>query len=345
MRLAIGILLACGVAACDEHVAALATVSDAALTTGWTAIPAGTANLNAISGVSESSLWVVGDRGTIGHWNGTQLSWETSGTTANLRGVFALSATTAYAVGDNGTILQRQATGSWQQVGKGVTGQVLTAVWADTTRIVAVGSSGTFVLGGVVGGAKYQVLPVTDPATKNPVVQNLLGVTGSPGGVVTAVGALGVEATLQPGAMAAFLVPLCTPMACINNQGTFSKQLSAATVGPNGAYFVGQQGSVFAASTSGQNATGISGCPGTALRAVSATGSSVWIAGWDGTICEITATGAVSFPFSDARWFNGIYAASATSLWVVGASGTLLHGFPNNPDGGAPDASVLDGGS
>ncbi len=308
-----------GLSACD-HVAPLpAAVVDGGIRIGWTPIEAGKANLNAISGVSEDAIWVVGDSGTIWLWNGKDLVAEKSGTTVNLRGVWALDADDAYAVGDGGTILQRTV-GGWQQVGVGLTRQVLTAVWADTTRVVAVGSAATVVYGSMATG--YEILPVGTPTM--PITENLFAVTGVVGGQITAVGALGLM--LQISATSVTRVPI----------PAFSKVLAGATTGPTASYFVGQQGTVYINGANGLNL--VTGCPASALRAVSTIDSAAWIAGWDGVICQITADGnAISYPYTDSRWFNGIYAAAAGSIWVVGASGTLIHGFPKDPsDGGAP---------
>jgi hypothetical protein len=315
------------VQACSQ-VTPVATVADTtAAATGWTLIPAGTTNLNAVSGLSDTAVWVVGDQGTIGYWNGTQLAFETSGTTVTLRGVWALDAGHVYAVGDGGTILARQGGGVWQSVGMNATQQVLTAVWADSTRVVAVGSAGTIVLGGMAG---YKLLV-------NPDTENLFGVTGTPGGQVVAVGALGLYAQINGTTVSRVAIP------------SFTKLLSGAASGGTAAFLVGQQGTVYSASASGL--TPIVGCPQTALRAVTTTGSGpdVWAAGWDGTICKITGATTTSFPYADARWFNGIYAASPTSLWVVGASGTLMHGLPvtrviDGGAAGAADGAGLGGG-
>ena len=308
-----------GLFACD-HVSSLPTAAaDGSVRNGWTVVPAGTANLNAVSGVSDSTVWAVGDRGTIWRWDGTDLVSEKSGTTATLRSVFALDAEDAYAVGDAGTILQRTASG-WQQVGVGVTRQVLTGVWADTTRVVAVGSSATVILGTTAG---YQVLPVG--TSTNPITENLFGVSGTPGGVVTAVGALGLVLELSGAALSRTPIP------------SFSKLLTGVSAGATASYFVGQQGIVYRVDATGINL--VPGCPGTALRAVATADTNAWIVGWDGTICELSSASARSFPYKDARRFNGVYAASPSSLWVVGASGTLLHGLPDNPtDAGAPES-------
>jgi hypothetical protein len=314
MKQALLLLGICGICAaleaCDSRVEPLAQTTEAGAPTGWTTITAGTANLNAISGVSDSAIWVVGDRGTIGHWDGSRLVFEKSGTQVNLRGVFALSADQAYAVGDGGTILQRTATGSWQPVGQGVTGETLTAVWADTTRVIAVGSFGTIVLGGATG---YQ--PITNPSFQ----ENLFGVTGTAGGPITAVGALGLVLSITGTNVSRITIT------------NFTKLLVGVATGPGATYIVGQQGTVYVADATGINP--VNGCPVSALRSVSLAGSDAWAVGWDGAICKIAGTTTASFPYSDSRWFNGIYAASDTSLWVVGASGTFLHGLPLPPKG------------
>ncbi len=318
MRLALA-LAVCGLLlqGC-EHVSSLPVIPDASVSSGWTVLSAGTLNLNAVSGVSDTAVWVVGDQGSIQYWNGTQLVSENSGTKVTLRGVWAVDMNTVYAVGDGGTILSRQA-GVWQQVGVGVTPQVLTAVWADSMRVVAVGSNGTVVAGSAA--AAYKVLPNAD-------AENLLGVTGTPGGVVTAVGSLGLVLQINGTTLTRVPIP------------SFTKVLAGATTGPTATFFVGQQGSVYSSTAGGLQS--LTGCPQTALRAASAIESTTWIVGWDGTICSITGASAASYPYTDTRWFNGVYAASPTALWVVGASGTLLHGLPSTPPAaaGSPEGGV-----
>jgi photosystem II stability/assembly factor-like uncharacterized protein len=304
---------------CDQVSSTPAQV-DAGVPPGWTVISAGSTNLNAVSGVSDSAVWIVGDQGTIFHWDGSHLASESSGTTANLRGVWALDTDRAYAVGDGGMILERTS-GLWQQVGAGVTRQVLTGVWADTTRVVAVGSFGTIV----------QLTPTGYKVVKNADGENLLAVTGTPGGPVTAVGALGLVLNLNAGALKRTAIP------------AFSKLLSGAASSANGSYAVGQQGTVYQSADSfASPPQPVTGCPQSSLRAVSMAGQDAWIVGWDGAICRVRGTKTTSYPYSDARWFSGIYAASPTSLWVVGSSGTVLHGLPVST--AAADAGVTDAG-
>jgi hypothetical protein len=331
--LAMGLTVLAG---CDQVTSSLSlNDASAAAPSSWTVLSAGSKNLYAVSGLSDSSVWAVGDQGTILFYNGTTLTPQTSGTTFPLRGIWAADANTVFAVGDGGIILQLVG-GVWTQVGANTTQQILNGVWADSTRVVAVGSNGTVVLGTTAAGkTTYQVLTVTVPTasgTPLPATENLFGVTGTPLGPVTIVGALGLVLQLQPGSMSPTVVSIAYP---INSVPLLS---GATAAGPMGTYVVGQQGAVYPLATK----TPILGCPQSALRAASSTtgagGTIVWIAGWDGTMCEINNGIATSFPYSDARWFNGIYAASPTSLWVVGASGTFLHGLPP-VDGGVAGAA------
>jgi hypothetical protein len=336
----IGIALLTG---CDQ-VTANPAVYDASATapSTWTVLSAGTKNLYAVSGVSDASVWAVGDKGTILYANGSTVTPQTSGTTFPLRGVWAVNANTVYAVGDGGTILQLVG-GAWQKVGANTTQQILNGVWADSQRVVAVGSNGTVVLGTIAGATTtYQVLTVKVPTGSGmplPATENLFGVTGTPGGVVTIVGALGLVLQLAPGSTTPTVVAIPYPL----NQTPTLAAATTTTGAGGGAFVMGQQGAVYEISTMAQ----VVGCPQSPLRAASSTanatgtGSTIWIVGWDGTMCRISNGIPTSFPYADSRWFNGVYAASPTSLWVVGAAGTFLHGLPPETDAGGP---AVDGG-
>ena len=322
LLLAIGALLALGC----EQVASSPPTAEAGAPSGWTVVAAGTSNLNAVSGVSDAAVWAVGDRGAIVRWDGAKVTFEPSGTTVNLRGVWAVDPDHVYAVGDGGTILQR-VSGSWQAVGAGVTPQILTAVWADATRVVAVGSFGTVVLGspGAADGGGYQLIANSD-------AENLMAVTGSTGGPATAVGALGLVLELNGQTLSRTPIP------------TFSKLLTGVATAPGVSFLVGEQGVVYESAGGALNP--IAGLPATTLRAVSIVGTDAWTVGLDGTICKVSGATPTCYPYKDARWFTGVYAASPTSVWVVGASGTLLHGLPPqaNPAGSGAAAGDAGGG-
>jgi photosystem II stability/assembly factor-like uncharacterized protein len=317
---AIGVLLSQGC----ENVTSVPNPPATSAPPGWTVLAAGTANLNAVNGLSDTAVWAVGDQGTILYWNGATLTPETSGTTANLRSVWAVDANHVYAAGDSGTILLRTG-GAWTQVGIGTTREIFNGVWADTQRVVAVGSFGTIVVGTVpvVPGTMgtYKVIANAD-------AENLMGVTGTPGGTAVAVGALGLVLTLTPG----------------QNLGRtpimgFSKLLTGVATAPGVSYLVGEQGSVYLSNAAGINL--VAGFPTSSLRAVSITGTDAWMVGIDGTICEVSTGTTTCFPYSDQRWFTGVYAASPTAIWVVGATGTLLHGLPTQS---APVGTLSDAG-
>lgn len=309
VRVGLAAVGACLLCACDQLVSGVGYPIDSGAFTGWTAMDAGTANMNAVSGVSDGAVWIVGDYGTILMWDGVHLVAEDSGTTANLRAVCAQDTDNVYAVGDSGVILHRTL-GVWTLVGDGVTRQVLTGVWADLQRVVAVGSNGTVVLGTSAG---FAVVPNSYP-------ENLLAVSGTPGGNMTIVGALGLVLTFDGTNLSR---QLTLPS---------DKLLSGVAATDNGLYMVGQEGSFYWWDDTAL--TTISGCPQTPLRAVATIASDVWAVGWDGTICSASGVTATSYAYSDSRWFNGVYAASSASIWVVGASGTVLHGLPLLPDGG-----------
>ena len=74
----------------------------------WSALTVDTAeDLNAISCLSDTHCFVVGDAGTIFSTTDDGSTWttQTSGTTEDLRAISCLSTTHCFAVGDNGTIL------------------------------------------------------------------------------------------------------------------------------------------------------------------------------------------------------------------------------------------------
>lgn len=64
--------------------------------------PVTTAHLRAVWAQAANDVWVVGDQGTILHFDGTQWNRATSGVSDDLFGVWAASATDVWAVGGSG---------------------------------------------------------------------------------------------------------------------------------------------------------------------------------------------------------------------------------------------------
>ena len=290
----------------------------------WEQVDAGTVNYNAVAGTAPENVFIVGDQGTILHWDGIALVPEASGTTANLRGVSVVDETLAYAVGEQGTILHRQD-GVWI-VDPPMNTAVLNATYAASTFTVAVGEQGTILI--YRQGVWSQV--------PNSRTDNYYAIANANDGLQV-VGALGVVVRVDPGAG--------TIVNTASIQG-YTKVLAGAVPYASGSLFVGVDGGFYywanGVATSEPrlpaNSPGL--LPQKFLRAISVVGSAVWIVGHEGLV----ATGALDSPMtliptSDARWLLGVYAASAADVWVVGRSGLILRGPPGarGPfDGGAP---------
>lgn len=67
-------------------------------------------NLNAITAVDDSDIWVVGDAGFVGHWDGSLWTASVSPTPSSLRALYAASSTAVYAVGLQGGIIRFDGT-------------------------------------------------------------------------------------------------------------------------------------------------------------------------------------------------------------------------------------------
>ncbi len=275
----------------------------------WTALDVPNVTYFAVSGFDASEVFIVGEKGTILRWDGSLLQQETSGTTVSLRGVAVAGIGEAFAVGDAGTILHRTA-GGWLPEGAELATEVLTSVWADPTRVVAVGETGAF-------------LVRQDEVWKriaNDYLEDLLAVGG--GDSIAAVGALGMLLTFDGAALHRRPIP------------QFNKPLAGTTTGPAGRWFVGLEGSVFQGQPGSLHA--IDGFPPVFLRSVTAPGPDVWVVGWDGVIMRVVAgTPNRLAPFDD-RWMNAVYSSSISDVWIVGRSGLVLHGPPTSllPDAG-----------
>ena len=282
----------------------------------WEQVDAGTVNYNGVAGSAPDNVFIVGDQGTILHWDGIALSPEASGTTANLRGVSVVDETLSYAVGEQGTILHRQD-GAWL-VDPPMSTAVLNAACAASTFAVAVGEQGTILL--YRQGVWGQVA--------NGRTDNYYAVANASDGLQV-VGALGVVVHVDPGAG--------TIVSTVNISG-YTKVLAGAVPYSSGSLLVGVDGGFFYWANGA--ATHKPSLPQKFLRAISVVGSTAWIVGHEGLV----AAGDVDSPMTlvptlDDRWLLGVYTASATDVWIVGRSGLIMRGPPRarGPgDGGAP---------
>ena len=282
----------------------------------WEQVDAGVVNYNGVAGSSPDNVFIVGDQGTILHWDGVALAPEASGTTANLRGVTVVDEGAAYAVGEQGTLLRRQDA-VWV-ADPPVSTVVLNATYATSTYAVAVGEQGTIL---VYRQGVWSQVP-------NSRTDNYYALSNASDGLQV-VGALGVVVHVNPGAGT-----IVTTTSLVG----YTKVLAGAFPYSAGSLLVGVDGGFFywANGAAAQKAV----LPQKFLRAISLTGSTAWIVGHEGFV----ATGDVNstmtlIPAPDDRWLLGVYAASATDVWVVGRSGLIMRGPPGmrGPfDGGTP---------
>ena len=317
-------LLAVAASACDRvTIASRGDASPDSLASLWQQVDAGTGptNFNAVSGSSAENVVVVGDQGTILHWDGTAIVREESGTTANLRGVAVASDNLAYAVGDQGTILRRQD-GLWTAEVP-LTDVVLTAVWADEASACAVGEQGA-VLASTAG--VWSLIPNVCTEKYHSCKDNYYAITNSNDGLQV-VGGMGVVSHIDISAKS---------ISAVSIPG-YMKLLAGATRAGTGAYFVGVEGGFFFRSAA--TSTQLEGLPPVFLRGVAVVGGEVWVVGHDGFVAKLPGgqVPATTIPTPDNRWLMSIYAASATDLWIVGRSGVILRGPPGIlRDGGVP---------
>ena len=317
-------LLVVAVSACDRvTIASRGDASPDSLASLWQEVDAGTGptNFNAVSGSSAENVLVVGDQGTILHWDGTALLREESGTTANLRGVAVAGDNLAYAVGEQGTILRRQD-GVWTAEAP-LTDAVLSAVWADDTSACAVGEQGV-VLAATAG--VWSLIPNVCTQNYHSCKDNYYAITNTDAGLQV-IGGMGVVSTINISAKS---------ISAVSIPG-YLKLLAGATRAGSGAYFVGVEGGFI--SWSAGNANQVTGLPPVFLRGVAVVGGDVWVVGHEGFVAKLPGGQAppTTIPTPDNRWLISIYAASDSDVWIVGRSGAILRGPPGiRRDGGVP---------
>lgn len=310
-------LLVLAVAACDRVTSpSHRDAGPDSLASEWERVDAGTVNYNSVSGSDPNNVIIVGDQGSILRWDGLSLQREESGTVANLRSVFVVDEAHAYAVGEQGTILSREA-GAWV-LQPPLTSVVLNAVAAGASYVVAAGEQGKVLM--YSGGMWRQ--------PTNEFTDNYYALSDSNDGVV-AVGSLG----------AVRLIDLAGSLRPPNSITGYTKVLAGAARFKSGAYVGGVDGGLFY--WDGSKGTRIDGLPQKFVRAISIDKETqtAWIVGHEGLVAYLPNGGSpVVVPTPDDRWLLGVYAASASDVWIVGRSGLILRGPPGvrGKDGGVP---------
>ena len=314
-------LLLLAFAACDR--VSSPSIRDAgvdSLASLWERVDGGAVNYNAVAGSAPDNVFIVGDQGTILHWDGLTLAREESGTTVNLRGISVFDPTLARAVGEGGTVLVRQD-GLWLPEADGLTTATLNATWTIPAYAIAVGEQGVILVN--TGGA-WSLLANTRTDNLYAVAQTVEGtfVVGALG-IVMAVG-IATQTVSQT-----WTIP------------GYTKVLAGATPFSNGMLLVGMDSGCFYWEQGVATRLTIEGMPRTFMRAVSSLGTHVWTVGHEGWVSANTQDGHwVVLDTPDHRWLTGVYAAATDDLWIVGRSGLILRGPPGvrgvQLDGGMP---------
>ena len=114
-------------------------------TASWNSLSSGTGNdLYAIWGTEDTSVFIVGESGTILRYNGAEWVLMVSGSTRDLRTIWGTDRSDIFAAGNSGTILHYDGS-KWSSMSSG-TGNSLNGIWGtDSGSIFAVGSNGTII--------------------------------------------------------------------------------------------------------------------------------------------------------------------------------------------------------
>jgi photosystem II stability/assembly factor-like uncharacterized protein len=286
----------------------------------WEQIDAGILNYNAVAGSSPDNVFIVGDQGTILHWDGTALVPEPSGTLANLRGVHVVDQTLVYAVGEQGTLLRRD-NGVWV-LDPPVSAAALNAVQGNSSCACA-----------LAAGEQSSILSYaqgTWGAIADAPSNNYYAVSLADDGCQV-VGGQGIVVRVD---LAKRTVLSTLPIS--NSKLAYTKTVAGAIPYGSGSLLVGVDGGFFnwVNGTATRKAT----LPQKFLRAISVVDGTAWIVGHEGFVVSGPVDGTLTVvPTPDDRWLVGVYAASANDVWVVGRSGLILRGPPGRlRDGGVP---------
>jgi uncharacterized protein YjdB len=275
----------------------------------WATVASGTtAVLQGVWGASASSVFVVGNSGSILNWNGAAWVAMASGTTAALYDVWGSSSTDVYAVGAGGAILRYSGT-NWSPMTSG-TGQTLFGAWgASRSDIFAVGANGTILR---YDGTSWSAMASGTGQTLN-------AVWGASRGSVFAVGSAGSILHYDGTAWTAMPNPLASgyPNASLMDVwGTSPTDVYAVT-----SYTTNQllhyNGTTWSTVSPSPYATGVWGTTSTNLFVVGSSGS---IQRYDGATWTAMTTGTTQ-SLTEA-WTNAV-----SDVTVVGGGGTILRGI------------------
>ncbi|NBD11713.1 WD40/YVTN/BNR-like repeat-containing protein [Corallococcus silvisoli] len=267
-----------------------------------------TATLRDVAVVSPTEAYVVGLRGTVLRWDGSQ--WSAAGSPTSLD-LYALTLAEGggWAVGEGGTLLSL-ASGTWSGYSPPLTAAPLTGIAAASSRsAMAAGKEGDQHYTFVWDGAQWTKLATGTPHPYTQMPDIFMVADG------TAFAAKDSSVVRWTG----------TDWESLTTPTTTSLQAVWAA-SANEAFAVGSSGVVMRwRSTAGLVMDQLSPYP--FLHGVWGSGSSdVWAVGSGGTILHWNGDDWTQVDSPTTKDLYGVSGSGPDDVWIVGAGGTILHG-------------------
>lgn len=267
-------------------------------------------SLNSIWGSSGQNIFVVGDSGTILHFNG--ISWESveSGGGEALYGVWGSSGTDVFAVGANGLIQHFNGT-AWQRIDTGLPGTVLSGVWRNTgSRAYASGSEVSILSS--PSASPWEIM------LQQPNYADFRGIWGSSDANIFAVGEFGT--------IFHYNGAIWSPMA----SGTTNTLYGIWGSSAEDIFAVGDQGTIlhyegtkWAPVASGTTEM-LKGVWGNAANEVYAVGE-------NGTLLRYDGAAWIPVKAGTEELLNDVWSGKRNDIYAVSAEGSIIHGYAGFP--------------
>jgi hypothetical protein len=280
---------------------------------GWcsVSVPTSAVSFEGVWGSGSNDIWVVGDGGTILHWNGSAWSSARSGTLASLLAVWG-TGPDVWAVGHTegaGKLVTNLVDADWLAGKIGLVPK-LNCVWGSgPSDVWAGGDEGTMIH---FTGASFSSVATASP-------ESIRGIWGSGPNDVWAVGE---SNTIQHWDGTAW---------SLVDQGEIYLRFNGIWgSGPSDVWAVGDLGVVYR--WDGVRWAAVPFGAGVDLTAVWGSSSSdVWILGGNGTVWHADALGAD--PPQLRVLLKAVWGSAPGDVWAVGSTGTVATIFHHQPSG------------
>jgi enterochelin esterase-like enzyme len=253
-------------------------------------------------GSSDRDIFIVGELGTILHYDGSAWALMESGTLNQLYTVWGNSGSDVFAVGDNGTILHYDGN-AWSPMKSGLPLTALVGVWGSSGRdVFAVGEEGTILH---YDGSAW--LPMSS-GTSN----TLITVWGSSGSDVFAVG--------RPGTILYYNGSAWSVMNSDTNNdlyGVWGSSGNDVFVAGFGGTILHYDGSVWTAMNSGTHDEFIS--------VWGSSSSNIFVVGRTHKILHYDGRTWSRMPSDASHNLECVWGSSGKNVFAVGWEGTILH--------------------